>query len=103
MHAKDDFPDGGLRAWLVVLGVRSLIFAIGQCAADDYIFSVPVQFSHRGLLYAATLLVSFFRVDSVVFRIGYVNSFGVSEHTSSRVFRYSLWYWVSIAGASRLL
>jgi hypothetical protein len=22
-HAQDDFPDGGLRAWLVVLGVRS--------------------------------------------------------------------------------
>jgi hypothetical protein len=23
LHAQDDFPDGGLRAWLVVLGVRS--------------------------------------------------------------------------------
>jgi hypothetical protein len=22
LHVKDDFPDGGLRAWLVVLGVR---------------------------------------------------------------------------------
>ena len=28
-HAQDDFPDGGLRAWLVVLGVRSLLFAVG--------------------------------------------------------------------------
>ena len=24
LHAQDDFPDGGLRAWLVVLGVSSL-------------------------------------------------------------------------------
>jgi hypothetical protein len=24
LHAQDDFPDGGLHAWLVVLGVRSL-------------------------------------------------------------------------------
>ena len=24
LHAQDDFPDGGLRAWLVVFGVRSL-------------------------------------------------------------------------------
>jgi hypothetical protein len=23
LHAQDNFPDGGLRAWLVVLGVRS--------------------------------------------------------------------------------
>src|ERR1700730_12584177 len=22
LHSRDDFPDGGLRAWLVVLGVR---------------------------------------------------------------------------------
>ena len=22
LHAQEDFPDGGLRAWLVVLGVR---------------------------------------------------------------------------------
>jgi hypothetical protein len=22
LHAQDDFPDGGLRAWLIVLGVR---------------------------------------------------------------------------------
>jgi hypothetical protein len=22
LHVKDDFPDGGLQAWLVVLGVR---------------------------------------------------------------------------------
>ncbi len=22
LHAQDDFPDGGMRAWLVVLGVR---------------------------------------------------------------------------------
>lgn len=28
LHAQDDFPDGGLRAWLVVLGVSSLLFAI---------------------------------------------------------------------------
>lgn len=25
LHAQDDFPDGGLRAWLVVLGVRSCL------------------------------------------------------------------------------
>jgi hypothetical protein len=25
LHAQDDFPDGGLRAWLVVLGVSSLL------------------------------------------------------------------------------
>lgn len=23
LHAQDDYPDGGLRAWLIVLGVRS--------------------------------------------------------------------------------
>jgi hypothetical protein len=34
LHAQDDFPDGGLRAWLVVLGVSSLLFAISQWAAD---------------------------------------------------------------------
>lgn len=38
LHAHDDFPDGGLRAWLVVLGVRSLLFAISQRAADRTIF-----------------------------------------------------------------
>jgi hypothetical protein len=34
LHAQDDFPDGGLRAWLVVLGVGSLLFAISRWAAD---------------------------------------------------------------------
>ena len=34
LHAQDDFPDGGLRAWLVVLGVRSLLFAISQWVTD---------------------------------------------------------------------
>jgi hypothetical protein len=31
LHAQDDFPDGGLRAWLVVLGVRScyLLYSVG--------------------------------------------------------------------------
>jgi hypothetical protein len=39
LHAQDDFPDGGLRAWLVVLGVRSLLFVVSQWAADElYIF-----------------------------------------------------------------
>jgi hypothetical protein len=56
LHAQDDFPDGGLRAWLVVLGVRSLLFAISQWAADELYFSVHVQFSQRELLYAVPLL-----------------------------------------------
>ena len=30
LHAKDDFPDGGLRAWLVVLGVRSWVLVCGR-------------------------------------------------------------------------
>ncbi len=30
LHAQDDFPDGGLRAWLVVLGVRLLLLVGGQ-------------------------------------------------------------------------
>jgi hypothetical protein len=55
LHAKDDFPDGGLRAWLVVLGVSSSLFAFGQCAVDKLYFSVPVQSSYRELLYAVAL------------------------------------------------
>jgi hypothetical protein len=58
LHAQDDFPDGGLRAWLVVLGVRSLLFSISQWAADELYLSVHVQFSQRELLvlYAVALL-----------------------------------------------
>jgi hypothetical protein len=55
LHAQDDFPDGGLRAWLVVLGVRSLPFAISQWAADGLYFSVHVQFLQRELLHAVAL------------------------------------------------
>ena len=56
LHAQDDFPDGGLRAWLVVLGVRSLLSAISQCVANQLYFSVHVQFSQRELLFAVALL-----------------------------------------------
>jgi hypothetical protein len=55
LHAQDDFPDGGLRAWLVVLGVRSLLFVISLWAADELYFSVHVQFSQRKLLESALL------------------------------------------------
>ena len=30
LHAQDNFPDGGLRAWLVVLGVRPCVFICGR-------------------------------------------------------------------------
>ena len=56
LHAQDDFPDGGLRAWLVVLGVRSLLFAISQWVADELYSSVHVQFSQRERLFAVALL-----------------------------------------------
>lgn len=56
LHAQDDFPDGGLRAWLVVLGVRSLLFAISLYVTDELYLSVHVQFSQRELLYAIALL-----------------------------------------------
>jgi hypothetical protein len=55
LHAQDDFPDGGLRAWLVVLGVRSFPFAISQWAAAKLYISVHVQFSQRELLHAVAL------------------------------------------------
>jgi hypothetical protein len=56
LHAQDDFPDGGLRAWLVVLGVRSLLFAISRWVADEQYSSVLVQLSQRELLCAVALL-----------------------------------------------
>ena len=30
LHTQDDFPDGGLRAWLVVLGVRPQLQTCGR-------------------------------------------------------------------------
>ena len=84
LHAQDDIPDGGLRAWLVVLGVRSLLFAISQWAADELYFSVHVQSSQRErlVLHAVALLQSWnhrFFMLIMLYRFGYVNSFGVSE------------------------
>jgi hypothetical protein len=55
LHAQDDFPDGGLRAWLVVLGVRLLLLVSGHWAADELYFRVHVQLSQRELLYAIAL------------------------------------------------
>ena len=50
LHDQDDFPDGGLRAWLVVLGVRSLLFAIVSGRPTNYI-SVFV-FNFRNVSYS---------------------------------------------------
>lgn len=73
LHTQDDFPDGGLRAWLVVLGVR--FFGYLSVGGDKPDFRVHALLSQRELLYAVAL---FFQVDCVVYRFGYVNSFGVS-------------------------
>jgi hypothetical protein len=51
LHAQDDFPDGGLRAWLVVLGVRSLLFPIASGLLTNYI-SV-FMFSFRNVNYSS--------------------------------------------------
>ena len=37
LHAHDDFPDGGLRAWLVVLGVRSCYLILVSGRLTNYI------------------------------------------------------------------
>ncbi len=58
LHAQDDFPDGGVHAWLVVLGVRAFLFVISQWAADELYFSVHVQFSQRELLCASLIFLS---------------------------------------------
>jgi hypothetical protein len=50
LHAQDDFPDGGLRAWLVVLGVRSFPFAISQWAAYKHI--LVLMFNFRNVSYS---------------------------------------------------
>lgn len=59
LHAQDDFPDGGLRAWLVVLGVRSLLFLVSHWVPDELHFSVHVRLSQRELLHgcSASLIV----------------------------------------------
>jgi hypothetical protein len=58
-HAEDDFPDGGLRAWLVVLGVRSLlkIYRIVVDCIPVLMFSlcnVSKSLYHNHLLIAVT-------------------------------------------------
>lgn len=56
LHVQDDFPDGGLRAWLVVLGVRYLLFSISHWVVDEQFFSVHVRLSQREPLHAVVLL-----------------------------------------------
>ena len=48
LHAQDDFPDGGLRAWLVVLGVRSLLFVSGWLTNYISVF----MFNFRNVSYS---------------------------------------------------
>jgi hypothetical protein len=52
LHAQDGFPDGGLRAWLVVLGVRSLLFAISQWATDELYYISVFMFNFRNVSYS---------------------------------------------------
>ena len=50
LHAQDNFPDGGLRAWLVVLGVRPCVFICGWC--DKLNFRVHARLSQRELRFS---------------------------------------------------
>jgi hypothetical protein len=76
--SEPDFPDGGFRAWLVVVGVRPALFSV-FCLVLDLRF----YFTDNGRLYidARTFLrecVFFMLTIEHLSRFGYVNAWGVS-------------------------
>lgn len=81
---QGDFPDGGLRAWLVVVGVSSL--QILSCN-DELTGNRVGRLQHHGNVSAARYVRKGY-VDKAKFRFGYVNAWGAfqayyQEHTLS--------------------
>lgn len=49
---EDDYPDGGLRAWLVVVGVRSSLNCLSSTSANIHFFRHSAMHSLREFILA---------------------------------------------------
>lgn len=76
----NDHPDGGLRAWMVVFGVRQFLLFIRFMADNRSRRCVPLLQREHPIQYRACHLSSSHYIDSDAFhccRFGFVNSWGV--------------------------
>ena len=75
-QSQDDYPDGGLRAWLVVLGVRLPAF-LPLWTVSDHVLGCLYLFFNVGDLWHTACS---YKVLIAARRGGYVNSRGVSRY-----------------------
>ena len=75
-QSQDDYPDGGLRAWLVVLGVRLPAF-LPLWTVSDHVLGCLYLFFNVGDLWHTACS---YKVLITACRGGYVNSRGVSRY-----------------------
>ena len=75
-QSQDDYPDGGLRSWLVVLGVRLPVFLPFWTESDHVLGCLYLFFNVSGLWHTACS----YKVLIAARRGGYVCSWGVSRY-----------------------